>query len=218
MSDMQTLRAELRERAGKGAARAVRRTGRVPAVIYGDKQPPVLVSIGFDALIREINRGGFMHRLFLIEVDGQQIRVVPRDLQLDVVKDLPIHIDFLRLRQGARVDVEVPIAVLNEDRSPGLRRGGMLNIVRHEIEISAPAEAIPDAIEVDVSGLDINDSLHISQVRLPEGVEPTVTDRDFTVLTIAAPTVMTEEAGAETATPETEVTRGGEKIEAEGEE
>jgi large subunit ribosomal protein L25 len=214
MSDMQTLRAELRERAGKGAARAVRRTGRVPAVIYGDKQPPVLVSIGFDALIREINRGGFMHRLFLIEVDGQQIRVVPRDLQLEVVKDMPIHIDFLRLRQGARVDVEVPIAVVNEDKSPGLRRGGVLNIVRHEIEISVPAEAIPDVIEVDVSGLDINDSLHISQVPLPEGVEPTVTDRNFTVLTIAAPTVMTEGAGAETATPETEVIEGG----GEGEE
>jgi large subunit ribosomal protein L25 len=211
MSDMQTLRAELRERAGKGAARAVRRTGRVPAVIYGDKQPPVLVSIGFDALIREINRGGFMHRLFLIEVDGQQIRVVPRDLQLDVVKDLPIHIDFLRLRQGARVDVEVPIAVLNEDKSPGLRRGGVLNIVRHEIEISAPAEAIPDVIEVDVSGLDINESVHIIAMRLPEGVEPTVTDRDFTILTIAAPTVMTEEAGAEPETPETEVMRGGDK-------
>lgn len=209
MSEIENLSAEPRAGGGKGAARSVRRQGRVPGIVYGGTEPPVLISLDYSRLIREINRGGFMHRVFDLGVDGQTVRVVPRDLQLDPVKDTPLHIDFLRIVAGGRIEVDVPVVFVNENASPGLRRGGVINIVRHEISVRAPAEAIPDAITVDLAGLDINDSVHISSVSLPEGVTPTITDRDFTIITIAAPTVQTGEAGGETPTPETQYDRGG---------
>ena len=210
MSEIESLSAEPRAGAGKGAARSVRRQGRVPAVIYGGKQPPSLISLEYNRLIREMKRGGFMHRVFDLTVNGGDVvRVVPRDLQLDPVKDLPLHVDFLRIVAGAQIEVDVPVVFVNENASPGLKRGGVLNIVRHEISVRAPADAIPDSIEADLKGLDINDSLHISQVRLPEGVTSAITDRDFTIATIAAPTVQTGEAGGDTPTPETEFTRVG---------
>jgi large subunit ribosomal protein L25 len=211
MSEIENLSAEPRAGAGKGAARSVRRQGRVPGVVYGGKQPATLISLDYSRLIREINRGGFMHRVFDLAVDGQTIRVVPRDLQLDPVKDTPLHIDFLRIVAGASIEVELPVVFVNENASPGLKRGGVLNIVRHDISVRAPADAIPDAITVDLAGLDINDSIHISSVALPEGVTPAITDRDFTIATIAAPTVQTGEAGADTPTPETQYERGGDE-------
>lgn len=200
MADVQRLVVEPRDRAGKGTARAVRRAGRVPAVIYGAKKDPVLISLEQRELMREVNSGSFFASLLDLEVTGKtKERVLPRDLQLDPVTDQPIHVDFLRVRADTELNVEVPVAFLNEEECVGLKRGGVLNVVRHVIELSCRADAIPQQIEIDLTGYDIGDSVHISQITLPEGVEPTITDRDFTVVTIAAPSVISEdeEEGAE---------------------
>lgn len=193
MSTTLELTAVAREKAGKGAARALRREGMVPAVIYGGKEPPVLVALESREIVRHLNRGGFFTNLCNIQVDGTSHRVIARAMEKDPVKDFPIHLDFLRLVKGATVDVEIPVHFRNEDASPGLQRGGTLNVVRHTVEVTCPAESIPDEIVVDLTGLDIGDSVHISAVTLPAGVSPTITDRDFTVVTIAAPTVMPTE-------------------------
>ncbi len=187
MSETQILRAEPRDRVGKGAARATRRTGHVPAVIYGGNETPATISIDMPQLVRAINRGKFLSTLFMVEVEGKQTRAIARDIQLHPVSDQPIHIDFLRVAKGATIDVAVPVHFLNEDTCKGLKRGGVLNVVRHEVELSVPANAIPDFIEADLEGFDIGDTLHISAITLPEGATPTITDRDFTVATIAAP-------------------------------
>lgn len=213
MSEINKLSAEPRERAGKGAARAARRAGRVPGVIYGAKKEPVLITLDPQDLRREIGGGGFFAKLFDVEVGGGNERVLPRDLQLHPVTDRPIHVDFLRVSRDTRIDVMVPVVFLNEEESPGLKRGGVLNVVRHEIELSCRADAIPPRIEVDLTGRDIGDSAHISEVALPEGVSPTITDRDFTIATIAAPSVIREEAAeaaeaAEGEVPEGEVPEG----------
>jgi large subunit ribosomal protein L25 len=210
MSELYKLSAEPRERVGKGAARAARRAGRVPGVIYGAKKAPVLITVDPGDLRREITGGGFFSKLFDVDVGGSNERVLPRDLQLHPVTDRPIHVDFLRVSRDTRLDVMVRVVFLNEEESPGLKRGGVLNIVRHEVELSCRAEAIPSQIEIDLTGRDIGDSAHISDVTLPEGVEPTITDRDFTIATIAAPSVVREEAAevAEGEVPEGEVPEG----------
>lgn len=182
-----SLTATARERVGKGAARAERRAGRVPAVIYGDKKPASPISLAYSDLTQQLNTGHFLTTIYEIEVGGEVNRVLPRDVQYDPVKDFPVHVDFLRLAAGTRIAVAVPVSFINEEASPGLRRGGVLNVVRHEVELSCPADAIPDAIVADLTGLDLGDSLHISSIALPEGTSPTITDRDFTVATIAAP-------------------------------
>ncbi len=223
MSDTIALPAEPRERVGKGAARAVRRAGRVPAVIYGDRKDPLTISLDPRDVDRELHRPGFFATLFDVEVGGKKHRVLPRDVQLDPVSDRTVHVDFLRVAQDTEVTVNVPVNFMNDEESPGLKRGGVLNIVRHEIEFSCRADAIPQQIEIDLTGLDIGDSVHISMIQLPEGVTPTITDRDFTIATVAAPSAVKAEAAEEQAAAaegeEGEVPEGeeGEAQEGEGE-
>jgi large subunit ribosomal protein L25 len=182
----------------------MRRAGRVPAVVYGAKQPPSMISVDPKDLMRALRAGSFLATVFDVDVDGKTERVLPRDVQFDPLTDRPLHVDFLRVSPTTTVTVDIPVAFRNEEASPGLKRGGLLNIVRHEIEAHCRADAIPHHIEVDLTGLDIGDSVHISMVTLPEGVRPTITDRDFTVATIAAPTVVQEETAAAAAPAEGE--------------
>jgi large subunit ribosomal protein L25 len=195
------LKAQAREGVGKGAARELRRQGRVPAVIYGDKKPPVTVSVAFNEALKAIYAGGFKSHILDLDVDGTIHKVIPRDYQLDVVMDQPIHIDFLRVSANSSLTVEVHVNFINEEKSPGLKRGGTLNVVRHTVEVNVPANKIPEEITVDLSGTEIGDSIHISAVSLPKGVTPTITDRDFTIATIVAPSGLksadAEEAAAE---------------------
>jgi len=201
MSDVQNLSAELRSRAGKGAARQTRRGGRVPGVIYGEKQPATLISLEPRELIKQLRKKAFHATLFEIACDGAKQRVLPRDVQFDPVTDVPIHVDFMRVGEHTRVHVDVPVVFLNELESPGLKRGGVLNVVRHEIELVCSVDHIPQQISIDLTGLDIGDSVHISMVKLPESVRPAI-GRDFTIATIAVPTVQKVEA--ETAATPTE--------------
>lgn len=200
MSEIQPLTAEPREEVGKGSARAIRRNGRVPAVIYGEKRAPTLITVGRNELVKLIKRGNFMTHLFEIEIAGTKEQVLPRDLQVDVVSDEPIHVDFLRLGRGAKVLVEVPVQFEDEEECPGLKGGGVLNVVRHEIECECPAIAIPEHFTFSLKGLELGDSVHISQTHIPKDVILTIGDRDFTVATIAAPsrvkTIEQEEAEA----------------------
>ncbi|MFT7573933.1 MAG: large subunit ribosomal protein L25 [Alphaproteobacteria bacterium] len=179
------IEATARPRAGKGAARAVRREGKIPAVIYGDKKDPLTIALDRPTLTKLLNKGGFLSSVFDIKVDGSSNRVLPRDIQFDPVKDLPIHVDFQRIPGDGTIRVSVPVNFLNEEICPGLKRGGVLNIVRHEVEVNCPAESIPENFEVDLAEVDIGDSIHISAIKLPNGVTPTITDRDFTVATLA---------------------------------
>jgi large subunit ribosomal protein L25 len=212
MANITSFPAEARDRAGKGAARAARREGRVPGVIYGNKQDPVMITVDPIELWKQVNAPGFFGRVYEIEVDGKTHRVLPRDLQLDPVTDQPIHVDFMRFSASTRVNVEVVVHFLNEDDCPGLRAGGVLNVVRHAVELHCAPDNIPEMLEADLTGLEIGDSIHISAITLPDGVEPTIADRDFTVATIAAPTV------AEVSDEEAEGAEGEEGAEAAEEE
>jgi len=207
MSDIHTLSAEPKERAGKGAARAARHAGRIPGVIYGAKKAPVMVTLDPQEMSREIRGGGFFTTLFDVKVNGTSERVLARDLQLHPVSERPLHVDFLRVSGTTVVEVEVPCHFVNEEESPGIKRGGVLNVVRHTLDLTCRADAIPNEIVIDLTGLDIGDSVHISQIDLPEGVTPTITDRDFTVASIAAPSVVKDEA-AEEAEGEEELEEG----------
>lgn len=210
MAEVETIVAQKRDRAGKGAARAIRREGRVPGVIYGGNEPPVLISLDYNNLIRSIRQGGFMSTQLMVDTgDGTPVRVIPRDLQLDPVRDFPLHVDLLRLVKGATINIEIRVVFSGEEESPGLKRGGVLNIVRHEVELVCPIESIPEQLEGDLSEMDIGDSLHISAIALPEGVTPVISDRDFTIATIAAPTVESE-------VEEEEVAEGEEGEQSEG--
>jgi len=190
------LKAEARDRVGKGSAREVRRQGKIPAVIYGDKQAPLSIAVSYKDIYYKIHGGGFLTTIATIDVDGKKIQVLPKDFQLDPVRDFPMHVDFLRVSKDTVVTVQVPVHFENEEKSPGIKRGGVLNIVRHEVEFHAPANAIPEAITVDLTGTDLGDSIHISAVKLPSGVKPTITDRDFTIATIAAPAGLRSEEDA----------------------
>jgi large subunit ribosomal protein L25 len=190
------LKAEAREQVGKGSARSVRRNGKVPAVIYGDKQPPLAIALSYKDVYYKIHGGGFLTTIATIDVDGKKIQVLPKDYQLDPVRDFPMHVDFLRVGKNTEVNVNVPVRFLNEEKSPGIKRGGVLNIVRHEVEFHCPANAIPDFIEVDLTGTDIGDSIHISAVKLPRDVKPIIADRDFTIATVAAPAGLKSEDSA----------------------
>ena len=189
MADVTAIKATARPGAGKGAARAARRAGRVPGVVYGNKQEPLLISVDPKLLDRALHRPGFFTRLLDLQVGKDKHKVLPRDVQLDPVTDRPLHIDLLRVSEDSTLHVAVPVHFINQDKSPGLRRGGVLNIVRHEIDMICRANAIPDHITVDLAGSDIGTSIHISMIKIPEGARPTITDRDFTVATVAAPTV-----------------------------
>jgi large subunit ribosomal protein L25 len=190
MSDQLTLSAETRDKAGKGASRELRRQNRVPAVIYGNKQEPELIHVEEKALVKLLMTGHFSNSVVEIELGGKKQITIPKDVAFHPVSDRPTHVDFLRIVKGAKVDVEVPVMFINEGASPGLKRGGVLNIVRHELELICENDKIPDDIQIDVAGFDIGDSIHISHVKLPKGSESKITDRDFTIATIVAPSAL----------------------------
>ena len=190
MSDALTLPAETRERAGKGASRALRREGRVPAVVYGGKEEPTPIHVEEKELVKQLMTGHFMNSIVQVELGGKQFRCIPKDVALDPVSDRPIHADFLRLAKGAKIDVDVPVVFVNEEASPGLKKGGVLNVVRHELELVCDADRIPSEIVIDVTGKEVGDSIHISEVDLPEGSESAITDRDFTIATLVAPSAL----------------------------
>lgn len=200
MSETLNLSAEARERAGKGASRVLRREGRVPAVIYGGKQEPVSIHLEEKELVRQLGTGHFFNSIVELTLGGETIRTLPKDVAFHPVTDRPLHADFLRLSADARVHVEVPVVFTNEAASPGLKRGGVLNIVRHELELVCDAALIPDDIVIDVTGLEVGDSIHISHVKLPAGVASAITDRDFTIATIVAPSSLKSEEGDTTKT------------------
>ena len=214
MDEVVAITAQPRDSAGRGVSRALRRAGRIPAIVYGGDQNNLLVSVELRQLAREIHRGGFGNRLYDVEIAGEKHRVLPRELQVDPVTDVPVHVDFLRLSGAARVNLMVPMVFIDEEGSPSLKRGGVLNVVRYDVEFECRADAIPQSIVVSLDGLDIGDSVHIRDVTLPEGVRPTISDHNFTVATIAAPTVQVEEEVEEV---EEEEGIEGEAVEGEGE-
>jgi large subunit ribosomal protein L25 len=214
MSEQLTLPAETRERAGKGASRELRRDGRVPAVVYGQKKDPLSIHVEEKLLSKMLSTGHFMNSVVMIDVSGKPTRTLPKAVDFHPVSSRPIHVDFLRISEHTQVNVAVPMRFDNEDASPGLKRGGVLNVVVHELEIVCDAAHIPSEIHIPLDGLEIGDSIHISQVKLPEGVVPSNTDEDFTVATIVAPSAM--KAEEEEAAPEGEVPTVGEEGEAEG--
>jgi large subunit ribosomal protein L25 len=199
-SEIIALKATARPRAGKGAARQARREGNVPAVIYGDNQSPEIIALEYNELWKQILKGHFTASVFDVDIAGKgKIRVIPRDVQVDPVKDFPIHVDFLRVGKDGIIRVAVPVKFTNEALSPGLKRGGILNIVRHEVEVFCPYDRIPEAFEINLEGLEIGKSIHISAVELPDGVSPVIANRDFTIATIAG--VRKEEEAATEAAP-----------------
>jgi large subunit ribosomal protein L25 len=194
MSDTTVMIAELKEGAGKGAARDVRNAGRTPAVIYGDKKDPIMVSVEPIHLWKLLNQPGFYSTVLEVEVGGKKHKVLPRAVQFHKVTDVPQHVDFMRVSGSSRLTVSVPVSFINEEASPGLKRGAVLNIVRHDVEITCPANAIPASFEIDLTGFDVNDSIHFSMITMPKGAEATITDRDFTIATISAPSSLRSKA------------------------
>src|SRR6476661_3475682 len=221
MSDQLTLPAEARDRAGKGASRALRRDGRVPAVIYGDKKEPMSVHVEEKLLAKMLSTGHFMNTVVMIDSGGKTHRTLPKDVQFHPVSSRPVHVDFLRIGEHSTVTVAIPVRFDNEEASPGLKRGGVLNVVQHELELICDAASIPSEIHYPLDGLEIGDSILISQVKLPEGVTVANTDEDFTVATIVAPSAMKseeEETAAADAVPTVEGEEGeGGEAESEGE-
>ena len=187
MSENTSIDATLRSRVGKGSARAARRAGLVPAVIYGNKQDPVGITMVSRDITKIVHQPGIFGRLLEIDVAGKKSTVLTRDIQFHPVNDAIMHMDFLRISQSATVAVAVPVEFINEDKCPGIKIGGVLNVVRYEVELNCPATAIPEKITIDLDGVKIGDSIHISAIPLPEGVSPTITDRDFTVAILASP-------------------------------
>ena len=222
MSEQLTLPAEARDRAGKGASRALRREGRVPAVIYGEKKEPLSVHVEEKLLSKMLSTGHFMNSVIMVEVGGKPNRTLPKDVQFHPVTSRPIHVDFLRIGEHAQVNVNVPVKFVDEELAPGIKRGGVLNVVRHELELICDAARIPEEIVVSLNGLDIGDAIHISQVNLPEGSKSAIEDRDFTVATVVAPSAMKAEAeeeaaAAAAAADEVPTLEEGEEAEGEGE-
>jgi len=221
MSNENKLDAQARDRVGKGAARELRRNNMVPAVIYGDKKSPLAIALPSKEITLKIHAGGFMTTILSINVDGTEHSVLPKDYQLHPVSDKVVHVDLLRVSAKTEVTVEVPVHFENEETCPGLKAGGVLNVVRHTVEVNCPANSIPESFSVDLSAAELGDALNISDVTLPEGVVPTITDRDFTLATIATPAGLRSDGTEEDDTaapeaPETEVT--GQKSEGADEE
>jgi len=216
MSEQLTLPAEARDRAGKGASRALRREGRVPAVVYGEKKEALSIHVEEKLLTKMLHTGHFMNSVVMVDVGGKPTRTLPKAVDFHPVTSRPIHVDFLRISEHTKVNVAVPMRFDNEEASPGLKRGGVLNVVVHELEIVCDAAHIPSEIHIPLDGLEIGDSIHISDVKLPEGTKAAIDDRDFTVATIVAPSAMKaeeEEAAAEGEVP----TVGEDEAEGEGE-
>jgi large subunit ribosomal protein L25 len=197
MADLPVIEATAREGVGKGAARTARREGLVPAVIYGGNAEPQAIGIKHNVLLKALKKGKFLSTLINVKVDGKDNRVICRDVQRDVVKDLPIHADFLRLTERSRINLHIPVEFINEETCPGIKRGGVLNIVRHDVELRVRAGNIPEKLVVDLSALDIGDVAHISNVELPAGAELVISDRDFSIATIAAPSGLKAESDEE---------------------
>ena len=216
MSEQLTLPAEQRERAGKGASRELRRGGRVPAVIYGDKKEPLSVHVEEKLLTKMLSTGHFMNTVVMIDAGGTPHRTLPKDVQFHPVSSRPIHVDFLRIGEHSQVHVNVPVVFLNEEASPGIKRGGVLNIVRHDLELICDAAEIPEQIEIDLDGLEIGDSIHISAITLPKGSKSAIEDRDFTIATVVAPSAMKSEEGEAEAEAPGEVPTIGDEAEGEG--
>ena len=221
MADILSIAAQKRDRAGKGNARSLRGEGRVPAVIYGEKKDPESISIAINDLTKLYKTGRILSTLLDVDIDGKKHRVIARDVQLHPVRDTILHADFLRLGKGAKIAVEVPVRFLNEETCPGLKSGGVLNVVRYTVELNCPADNIPEDIELDLIEASMGDSLHISEVTLPNGCEPVISGRDFTIATIAAPAAIRSDAaedeeGAED--PEGEEGEETEETEEGGEE
>ena len=204
MSDALTLPAEARERAGKGASRQLRREGRVPAVIYGGKEDPIMIHVEEKELVKQLMTGHFMNSIVEVEIGGKKVKTLPKDVALNPVTDRPEHADFFRLAKGGKIEVSVPVVFLNEEASPGLKKGGVLNVVRHELELVCDNDKIPGEIEVDVTGKEVGDSIHISNVTLPKGSESAITDRDFTIATLVAPSALKKAEGDTTQDGETD--------------
>ena len=198
MSDNTILNGNIRNNTGKGSARAARRAGRIPAIIYGEKKDTISIDIEEREYKKLMNQSGIFSRLLDISVEGKSNTVLTRDIQFHPVSENPLHVDFLRIGKGSNINVSVPVSFINEELSPGLKTGGVLNTVRFELELECPADNIPNKIEINLEGLVVGDSIHISSVTLPDGVKPTITDRDFTIATIAAPTKMVETSIEET--------------------
>jgi len=197
MAQAVELKAQARDRVGKGAARALRREGLIPAVIYGDKKPPEAIAISYKDAMKYIYAGGFLSHIITVDVDGKKHRVIPRDYQLDPVRDFALHVDFLRVSAGTKINVQVPVHFANEDKSPGIKRGGTLNIVHHTLDLTVDADNIPEAVVIDLTDLDIGDSIHISQIQLPGGAVDHSHEQDLTIATVVAPSgLRAEEAGA----------------------
>ncbi|MGH1417224.1 MAG: 50S ribosomal protein L25/general stress protein Ctc [Hyphomicrobiaceae bacterium] len=207
-----TLSATVRERVGKGAARHVRREGKIPAVIYGNKEPAQSIALDYHTFAVEYFKGKLSSTVIEIDVTGKKTLVIPRDFQLDPVSDKPLHADFMRIAADGRVTVEVPLHVINEEKSPGLKRGGNLNMVRHEIEVTCPFDAIPAEFVIDLEGLDIGETIHVSAITLPDNVKPVIDDRDFTLATIQSRGGKdeAEDAAEEAAAAEASAEAGGE--------
>jgi large subunit ribosomal protein L25 len=201
MSEQLTLSAETRDRAGKGASRHLRREGRVPAVVYGNNEEALSIHLEEKALVKALSTGHFMNSVVMIDAGKTPVRTLPKDVQFHPVTDRPLHVDFLRISEHAKVHVDVPIVFVDEEKSKGLKRGGVLNAVRHDLELVCDAAEIPEQIEISLAGLDIGDSLHISAVTLPKGVESAITDRDFTIATIVPSSGMTESVTEDTGAP-----------------
>jgi large subunit ribosomal protein L25 len=201
MSEQLTLPAESRDRAGKGASRALRRDGRVPAVIYGDKQTPLSVHVEEKLLSKMLSTGHFMNSVIMVDVNGKANRTLPKDVQFHPVTSRPIHVDFIRIGEHTQVHVNVPVRFVDEEKSPGLKRGGVLNVVRHELELVCDAAKIPGEMVISLAGLEIGDAIHISHVNLPEGSKSAIEDRDFTVATVVAPSAMKSTEDEEGAAP-----------------
>jgi large subunit ribosomal protein L25 len=193
MSEQLTLPAETRDRAGKGASRALRREGRVPAVVYGEKKEPLSIHVEQKLLNKMLSTGHFMNSIVMIDVGGKATRTLPKAVDFHPVSSAPIHVDFLRIGEHSKVHVNIPVRFDNEEASPGLKRGGVLNVVQHDIELVCDAAEIPEELHIDLTGLEIGDSIHISQVTLPKGAKAAIDDRDFTVATIVAPSAMKSE-------------------------
>ena len=202
MSDTYVLEGQLRERVGKGAARELRRNSMVPVVIYGDKKDPISVALPYKELSMQLHGGGFMTTVGIIKIGSEEHKVLAKDYQLEPVRDFIDHVDFLRISKNTVVTVEIPVTFLNDEDCPGIKLGGILNVVRHTIEVNCPADSIPDGFEIDLLPFEMGDSINVSTITMPEGVEPTITDRDFTVATIAAPGGAQEEEETEEGAPE----------------
>jgi len=204
MAETTKVVAKKRDRAGKGGARSSRREGLIPAVIYGDKQAPLMIAVEPKSIAREMHKEGFFNHRLQIDVEGTNVDVLPRDVQLDPVTDRPLHLDFLRIGPDSIITVQVPVHFKNEAAAPGIKRGGVLNIVMHEITVRTKPDLIPEFFEVDLTGLEIGHSVHISSLKAPEGVRMVTRERDATVASIAAPTVVREaaaQAAADAAAP-----------------